>query len=217
MDDVLTRDRGHQRSKGGRRPVVGVHVTDSMSPECLEDAFGIALSACSHRIHDPALLVDFFADDFGGSDASTGRRRSYHFRSRSPVNAFDEHLLQIHLSEQSTLEAYAKRTDHLRLIVEEEGRRISEDSERDFWDFVHRHPFAQTGQVIVTDEGHLRLVWKGDDESHIGIRFLGGRRVRHVIFNRRAGERILLETSGEDSFDGLVSQAHACGLQVFRV
>ena len=223
MDAVLTRDRRHQRSGGPKKPVGGVDVTDSMSPDCLVDVFAVAFSASCQGKHGPASRVDFFADDSGNSGASTGRRGSYHFKfrcpvkSRSPANAFEKHLLQIHLSEQLTLEEYAKRIDRLRLIVREEGREISKDSEGDFWNFVQRYPFAQTGQVIVTDEGHLRLVWKGSDEAHIGIRFLGDLRVRYVIFNRRAGERALLETSGEDSFDGLISQAHACGLKVFRV
>jgi len=147
---------------------------------------------------------------------STGRRDAYQSKSRGPVNAFEEHLLQLHLTEQRALEEYASRIEYLRLIVEEEGRMIRGDSERDFWDFVHQHPFTQSGQILVTDEGHIRLVWKGDDEAHIGIRFLGNRRVRYVIFNRRPGERELSESSGEDSFNGLVRQAHAYGLQALR-
>jgi hypothetical protein len=223
MNSALIRDHRHQRPGGPKKLVDGVHITSSIFSDCLEDVFAVALSASGQWIHDPALPVDSVPDDSGKSGASSRRRRSYHFKihrpakSRCPANAFEEHLLQIHLSEQLILKEYAKRIDRLHLILREEGRGIDRDSELDFWNFAHRYPFAQAGQVIVTDEGHLRLVWKGSDEAHIGIRFLGERRVRYVIFNRRAGERALLEISGEDSFDGLVSQAHACGLQMFRV
>ena len=132
------------------------------------------------------------------------------------MNVSSEHFLRLHQSEQSILEDYANRMGRLHLVVEEEGRAVSRDSERDFWEFVHRHPFAQAGQLVVTDEGFVRLVWKRGDEEHIGIRFLGNRMVRYVIFNRRPGERGLSEFSGDDTADGVVRQAHACGLSVFR-
>ena len=106
--------------------------------------------------------------------------------------------------------------DRLRLLVAEEEGVILDESEDDFWDFVRLHPFVGPGQVVVTSEGHVRLVWKGAGKAHIGIRFLGDRRVRYVIFNRRVGERGLVEMSGEDSFDGVVRQAQASGIPVFR-
>ena len=220
MDAILTEDRPHRRSRGARKSAGVVHETAWKQLIDLVDLV-IFISKDSHGVDDAALPVADVVDVSEAlrslrSGASTSRRGSYDSKSHRPANAFEEHLLQVHLSEQSTLEGYANRIDRLRLIVEEEDRTICADSEYDFWDFVHRYPFAQSGQLIVTDEGHLRLVWKGDDEAHIGIRFLGDRRVRYVIFNRRAGEHTLLENSGEDSFDGLVSQAHASGLQVFR-
>ena len=220
MDSVLNEDPPRRRAREARKSGSVVHESDWTQLIDLADLV-IYISKSSPGVDDAALPVADVVDVWEAlrplrSDASTSRRGFSNSKSLSPENAFEEHLLQLHLSEQSMLEGYANRIDCLRLIVEEDGRTICSDSEHDFWDFVDRHPFAQSGQIIVTDEGHLRLVWKGDDEAHIGIRFLGDRRVRYVIFNRRAGERALLETSGEDSLDGLVSQAHASGLQVFR-
>ena len=220
MNSALTRDRRHRRARLTKKSSGGGRGTHRTALGYLVNA-AITISESRHGIQGSALPAAVVVDGVGAFrpprfGASTGWRDPYRSKSRGPVNAFEEHLSELHLSEQLTLDEYVKRIDYLRLIVEEEGRTIREDSEVDFWDFVHRHPFSQSGQLIVTDEGHLRLVWKGDDEAHIGIRFLGGHWVRYVIFNHRVGERALLETSGEDSFDGLVSQAHACGLQVFR-
>ena len=221
MAAVLTRDRRHRRSKGTKKAARSGRKTHLTALSYLVDV-AIILSDSEYGIQGGAspVAVAVVVDGAGTLrpprfGASTGRRDPYHSKSRGPVNAFDKHLLEIHDAEQLTLEGYASRIDRLRLIVEEEGRTINEDSERDFWDFVHRYPLAQSGQLIVTDEGHMRLVLKGDDEAQIGIRFLGDRWVRYVIFNRRAGERALLESSGEDTFDGLVSQSNACGLRVF--
>ena len=157
----------------------------------------------------------------GGASVRRGVRRfgpgdSRRSRLRSPVDAFEAHLVDIYRSEQATLEAYGRRIDRLRLLVAEEEGVILDESEDDFWDFVRLHPFVEPGQIVVTSEGHVRLVWKGAGKAHIGIRFSGDRRVRYVIFNRRAGERHLVEMSGEDSFDGVVRQAQASGIPVFR-
>ncbi len=133
-------------------------------------------------------------------------------------------------STASILDQYAQRVEYLHVIVNEEGGTIRQDSEQDFRNFVQQHPFKKPGQIVVTHEGHIRLTWRGDhessgavrrppraaqDEEHLGIRFLGGQRVRYVIFSRRADDQTRLETAGDDSFNGLVSQAQAHGLNAF--
>ena len=221
MAQILNQDRRRRRTREPKRTSMGELGIDHTAFGYLVNV-AIKLSESEHRIGGPGLLRVVGVDQHQKSRPPRscplpGWRDPYQSRSRGPRNAFDEHLLQLHLTEQCTLEEYASRIDRLRLIVEEEeDRTINRDSESDFWYFVHRHPFAQSGQLVVTDEGHIRLVWKGDNEAHIGIRFLGDRRVRYVIFNRRPGERELSESSGEDTFDGLVGQAHAYGIQAFR-
>ena len=223
MTGFLAQERRHRRTREARRPA------GRMRPTHLTTTYGylvdVAITLSESKIRgnmrSRVMPVPVSADSpgqvnpprFGGS---RGRHESSRYKPRGPVSAFEKHLSELHHEEQLALEGYAKRIDYLHLVVDEERGSVSGDSERDFWDFVHRHPFAEPGQIVVTNEGHLRLVLKGKDEAHIGIRFLGNRRVRYVIFNRRAGERVLLETSGEDGFEGLVSHAHACGLQVFR-
>lgn len=220
MDVIVNEGRRYRRTKGTKKPGSRGHGTDRTAFGYLVNV-AIKLSESKHGTCRLGLPIAVGVDELQKSQApgygiSTGRREAHQSRSRGPANAFEDHLLQLHLTEQRALEGYANRIEHLRLILDEEDRTIHRDSEHDFWDFVHRHPFAQSGQIVITDEGHIRLVWKGDDEAHIGIRFLGNRRVRYVIFVHRPGERELSESSGEDSFDGLVKQARAYGLQALR-
>ena len=217
---VANRDRRSRRSREIKSPAFGIHESQMEAFGYLTDIVN-AFSEDRGTVYGGVLPnvvahAGVGATQFPSSSNSASRRESNRSRSRGPATAFEEHLAKLHRLEQLALAGYDSRIDRLHLIVEEEGKKISLDSERDFWDFVHRHPFVEPGQLVVTNEGHLRLVWEGDDEAHIGIRFLGSRRVRYVIFNRRAGERELLETSGEDTFDGVVSNAYACDLKVFR-
>ena len=220
MEVVLTRGRRHRRIRAAKKYGGGIRGTHRTALDYLMDV-AITASESGYGAKGSGLPVVVVVDGGGPVQptlygGSTGSRESRRSKSRGPVNAFEEHLSQLHDSEQMALRGYATRIDSLRVIVEEDGGTISEDSEQDFWDFVRRYPLTEPGQVVVTSEGHLRLVWKGNDEAHIGIRFLGDRRVRYVIFNRRAGERALIESSGDDTFDGLVGQARACGLRIFR-
>ena len=132
----------------------------------------------------------------------------------SLVAGFPEPLL--HWSEEPVWESYFRRLDYLRSVAVEEGITFSEVSERDFWEFLHRFPLAVEGQLIVTDEGHVRLVWRGNEDEQIGIRFLGSQRVRYVIFKRRPGEQDVSLVSGDDTFEGVVGQAKQFDLPVFR-
>ena len=217
---VTNRSRRSRCSRQIKNPASGINERQMVTYRYLVDIINTIAEAQSNVLSSvlPTVVAEagVGSTQFPSPGSSASRRDPSRSRSRGPGNAFEKHLAELHSSEQLALEGYASRIDHLRLIVEEEGAKINSDSERDFWDFVHRHPLAAPGQLVVTNEGHLRLVWKGGHDTHIGMRFLGKRRVRYVIFNRRAGERDLLETSGEDTFAGVVRNAHACDLKVFR-
>lgn len=217
---VANRSRRSRCSRQIKSPAFDVHERQIVTYSYLVDIVN-SISEAQNNVFSgvfPTVVTE--AGDGSTHRPPTGnsatRRDPSRSRSRGPGNAFEKHLAELHSSEQFVLEGYASRIDHLRTIVEEEGSKIDSDSERDFWDFVHRHPFTAPGQLVVTNEGHLRLVWRGAHDAHIGIRFLGRRRIRYVMFNRRAGARDLLETSGEDTFTGVVRNAHACDLNVFR-
>ena len=152
-----------------------------------------------------------------GEPCTSSRARRYQTRSRpnTPVNAFEEYLNDLQRAEELALSTYSARIEELRSDAEDEGIVISPDSERDFWDFVTSRTLNESGDLFVTDEGHIRFVWRGDDSDHLGIRFFGDRIVRYVIFRRRPGERNVSRVAGDDNFDGVVRQAHLFDLPVF--
>ena len=98
---------------------------------------------------------------------------------------------------------YSNRIEVLHRNVEDDGFGLSEASERDFWQYIRSTPFAQKAGLVLVDNGNLRAVWKGDDESHLGIQFLGNQWVEYVIFKRRPSTRHVARVAGHDTLDGV--------------
>ena len=113
------------------------------------------------------------------------------------------------------MEAYRCRIEELRRYGAEEEIAIDPDSERDFLAFIQTLPGAQEAGVVLTDDGTLRAVWDDadDQESHLGMEFLGGGRTRYVIFKRRAGAAEISRVAGTDTFQGILRQLSAFNLQ----
>ncbi len=113
---------------------------------------------------------------------------------------------------RQTREAYRNRIEELREYGEEDGVTINPASERDFWAFVKSLPAARKGSLVLTDSGNLRALWRGEQESHLGLQFLGGREVQYVIFKRRKRARKISRVAGADTFDGIKRQMEAFDL-----
>ena len=69
------------------------------------------------------------------------------------------------------------------------------------------------GNVVLMDNGNLRVVWKDDSGTHIGLQFLGGQVVQYVVFKRRAAASLVSRVAGRDSIDGMRRQIEAFDLQ----
>ena len=108
---------------------------------------------------------------------------------------------------RQTYQAYRNRIEELREYGEDEGVAINQASERDFWSFVKSLPVAsRKGSLVLMDNGNLRALWKGKQESHLGLQFLGDRMVEYVIFKRRKRARKISRVAGADTFDGIRRQ-----------
>ena len=107
---------------------------------------------------------------------------------------------------------YWRRIHDLRGYGKEDGILINESSERDFWAFVGSAGFTRRAGLALMDSGNLRAVWKDDDESHLGLHFLGDQTVNYVIFKWRSGVRRISRVAGNDTFDGVKRQIHAFDL-----
>lgn len=107
---------------------------------------------------------------------------------------------------------YSLRIEVLRSDAEDDGFVLNEASERDFWHYIRSVPFAQKAGLVLVDNGDLRAVWKGDDESHLGIQFLGNQWVEYVIFKRRPSTSDVARVAGRDTLDGVKRQIDAFDL-----
>ena len=104
---------------------------------------------------------------------------------------------------------YSRRIEVLCSDAEDDDLVLNEASERDFWHYIRSVPFAQKAGLVLMDNGNLRAVWKGDDESHLGIQFLGNQWVEYVIFKRRPSTIDIARVAGRDTLDGVKRQIDA--------
>lgn len=104
---------------------------------------------------------------------------------------------------RKTHKAYARRIEVLHSDAEADDLELNEASERDFWQYIRSIPFAQKASLVLMDNGNLRAVWKDDDESHLGIQFLGNQWVEYVIFKRRPSTGDIARVAGRDTLDGV--------------
>jgi len=110
---------------------------------------------------------------------------------------------------RKTYQAYRSRIAELREYGEDEGVAINKASEKDFWDFVRSLPSVRRGSLVLMDNGNLRALWKGEQESQLGLQFLGGRMMEYVIFKRRKRAKNVSRVAGADTFDGVRRQIEA--------
>lgn len=106
-------------------------------------------------------------------------------------------------------DTYGHRISYLRDEAEHDGCELNEGSERDFRRFVRSRPYIRRGDLVLLDNGNLRVVWRDEQGKHLGLQFLGGSMVQYVIFNRRQADRRISRVSGRDSLEGIARQIDA--------
>ena len=109
-------------------------------------------------------------------------------------------------------QAYRDRIETLRSDAGLDGFLVNKASERDFWSFAQSVPFAQKADVVLVDNGNLRLIWDSEDGTHLGLQFLGHRTLQYVIFRRRQGNSNISRVAGRDTLEGVAQQIRAFGL-----
>jgi hypothetical protein len=112
-----------------------------------------------------------------------------------------------------TRQAYRDRIESLRSDAEIEGFTVSSKSERDLWSFIRSIPFARRANLVLLENGNLRAVWDGEDNSHLGLQFLGEHTVQYVIFRRRAGSHQVSRVAGRDTIVGVKKQMRSFNLE----
>jgi len=110
-------------------------------------------------------------------------------------------------------QTYGNRIAELREYGAEDGITLNPASKKDFWSFVKSLPATRSGSLVLMDNGNLRVVWKGDQGSHLGLQFLGGQMIQYVIFKRRPGASKVSRVTGADTFGGIMRQIDAFELK----
>ena len=133
-----------------------------------------------------------------------------HFGPRAELRSeLTEKVRQARVVQQE----YRRRVETLRSEVALDSFWINEGSEKDFWAFMKLQPFVKKGLLAAVDNGNLRAVWKGEHGTHIGLQFLGNRKVQYVIFKRRTPGGEISRVAGYDTLDGVKRQIHAFNLE----
>lgn len=114
----------------------------------------------------------------------------------------------------NVIHAYSERLNLLRYYACQDGIVVNEDSETGFWAFISSVPSFFAGDLVLLDNGNLRVVWSGkESESHLGLQFLGNDMVQYVIFKQRPFSRMVSRVAGRDSFKGIKKQIRTFGLE----
>ena len=111
-----------------------------------------------------------------------------------------------------TYQAYRSRIEELREAGQEEDIAVNEASEKAFWNFIKLLPATREGALFLMENGNFRVIWKGPEESHLALQFLGGREIQYVIFKRRKRAKNISRVAGADTFDGIRRQIDAFDL-----
>lgn len=117
--------------------------------------------------------------------------------------------------DNASLQAYRRRIEELRGYGQEDNIAINPDSERDFLAFVRTLPGSRRAGLVLTDDGTLRAAWDddNDEETHLGVEFLGNGQTVYVIFRRMPGKEAVTSVAETADFEGIQQQIAAYDLQ----
>ena len=100
-------------------------------------------------------------------------------------------------------QAYRNRIEELSRFAELDGFSVNQASEKDFWSFFGKTPFVLTAEMVLLDNGNLRVIQDDEDGNHVGLQFLGNGRLQYVIFRRRKRSSHVSRVAGRDTFKGV--------------
>ena len=86
-----------------------------------------------------------------------------------------------------SLKRYESLLTKLRYEAAEDGCELNLASESDFRVFIRSSEDLQVGNLVLLDNGNLRMIWKDIEGTQLGLQFLGGKNIQFVIFKKKAG------------------------------
>lgn len=192
-------------------PVILQQATDADNPHLhskSNDWFRVQNTRSSAEQKDTDGV--FFAIDFPFKPATA--RTAGSFQATDLWSQFGAELIEKEQAARRIQNAYHERIEELRNYGDLDGIAMSKNSEKDFWAFVGMLPSVE-GEIVLADNGNLRVVWEGEDGSHLGLEFLGDRLLQYVIFKQRKGSSYVSRVAGRDTFDGIGKQLQAFDIE----
>ena len=110
-------------------------------------------------------------------------------------------------------DTYRSRIKELCAYAVDDGYSLRPESERDFWKFFGGGPRLRQFELVLIDNGNLRAVWQDEQETHVGLQFLGDDIVQFVLFKRRCSSRPVSRVVGRDTVGGFEGQIQSFELQ----
>ncbi len=101
------------------------------------------------------------------------------------------------------------RIAELKSMADDEGVKISTESENDLGSFLDSVGYTQRPYLALLDNGNLRAVWKNVDGGQIGLQFRGCNEVHYVFFALRPPGRFMARAAGRDTIPGIKRQINA--------
>lgn len=130
--------------------------------------------------------------------------------------ALNEMSTQLPSSSERTwksVKAYEARLLYLRQQAAHDGCELNLASKSDFTDFIQTTDGLHRGNLVLLDNGNLRLVWKDNDATQLALQFLGGNMIQFVIFKKRVGTEQMTRVAGRDSLYQITDLISAFDLQ----
>ena len=108
-----------------------------------------------------------------------------------------------------TFKEIKNRIECLMAIAEDEGIKVSADSEKDLWLFLYSVKFTRRPYIALLDNGNFRAIWKNADNEQIGLQFRGCRQIQYVLFALRSPDRFMAQAAGRDTLQNVRRQIDA--------
>ena len=153
-----------------------------------------------------------FVSRAAGAMGSVPETTSERIRPQISIDAHDREITSQVQRFLDTVSSYEDRIKVLKEQAELEGYSLSETSRTAFWDFLEKHPFLRRGRLVLLENGNLRAVWRGENDTHIGLQFLNDRLIQYVIFARRGPDAPVSRVTGRDTIGGIMRQIDAFDL-----
>lgn len=129
-----------------------------------------------------AAALTVSPDDFGYREIAGLNKLPLATFTSNPPGPSEVSVSRTKWPQESFYLSYRSRVSELKQYAEEDGFTINLASELDFWNTVKSVPLKPEADLVLRDNGNLRVVWKDKEGNRLALYFLGNRTVQYVIF-----------------------------------